>query len=1047
VQALNRAGTAAAKPGKPVRLLPRPAFLAGRQELLADLNARPTSGNGPGPQVVALSGLGGVGKTSVAVEYAHRHLSEMGLAWQLPAEDTIALAAGFTDLAGQLGIGRAASSGDSVAAVHSMLAAYPAPWLLIFDNVPSPDQVQEFLPPAGNGQLLITSRNARWPPNQAIEVPALDRDVAARFLVERTHDANDQAARALAGELDGLPLALEQAAGHIQASRCSLARYLVLFRRCRSDMPARDGSAGCPETVATTWELTVANLEQSAHAAAGLLRLLAYFAPEAIPLRRLLQSRPELTDGLAPVVAEVLVPLLEGERAARDAVAALRQYSLVRPAGDEAVSVHRLVQLATTSQMPADLAQASRRAAAAVIEAAIPEDPQQPADWPAFAALLPHVRAVLDLTSDGTRQIASYLGHSGNYPAVRDLLRQIADAYSEDDAHGPEHRDTLATRRELAYWTGQAGDAAGARDQYAALLPIRQRVLGREHPDTLATCHGLAHWTGEAGDAAGARDQFAGLLALRQRVLGPEHPDMLVARYELATWTGEAGDAAGARDQYAALLPVEERVSGPEHPDTLAARYGLAYWTGEAGDAAGACDQFAGLLPIRQRVLGPEHPGTLAARHNLAYWTGEAGDAAGARDQFAGLLPIRQRVLGPEHPDTQAARNQHARWIGEAGDAAGARDQFAALLPVEERVSGPEHPTTLTTRGNLAAWTGEAGDAAGARDQFAALLPVEERVSGPEHPDTRAARHNLAHWTGEAGDAAGARDQFAALLPVEGRVSGPEHPDTLITRHELAHWTGEAGDAAGARDQYAALLTVEERVSGPEQPSTLTTRGNLAAWTGEAGDAAGACDQYAALLLIRERVSGPEHPDTLTARGNLSYWDPEGGAWRYARGGLATPTFICAMHPHLSVGGQSVAVSLNADQRLQCLHDICQLLGHSERGVNLRDQQGRPGVLNASRWLPPPDTISPRLRRPTIPERSRASDSHPDANPSASAARHEPNPGSRRSRTSPTAGDRRNPHADARRPRPIALRHLLAPHTDVEAAPTSPADCGTGSGA
>jgi hypothetical protein len=110
-------------------------------------------------------------------------------------------------------------------------------------------------------------------------------------------------------------------------------------------------------------------------------------------------------------------------------------------------------------------------------------------------------------------------------------------------------------------------------------------------------------------------------------------------------------------------------------------------------------------------------------------------------------------------------------------------------------------------------------------------------------------------------------------------------------------------------------------------------------------------------------------------------------------------------------------------------------------------QHGRPGVLNASRWLAPLDTISPRLRRPTIPKRSRASGSHPDANPSASAARHEPNPGSTRSRTSPTAGGRRNLHADARRPRPIALRHLLAPHTDVEVAPTSPADCGTGSGA
>jgi hypothetical protein len=128
----------------------------------------------------------------------------------------------------------------------------------------------------------------------------------------------------------------------------------------------------------------------------------------------------------------------------------------------------------------------------------------------------------------------------------------------------------------------------------------------------------------QAGDAAGARDQYAALLSIRERVLGPEHPDTLSTRHNLASWTGQAGDAAGARDQYAALLPIRERVRGPRHPDTLSTRHNLAYWTGQAGDAAGARDQFAALLPIRERVLGPEHPDTLSTRHNLAYWTRKA---------------------------------------------------------------------------------------------------------------------------------------------------------------------------------------------------------------------------------------------------------------------------------------------------------------------------------------------------------------------------------------------------------------------------------------
>src|SRR6266849_2922587 len=157
-------------------------------------------------------------------------------------------------------------------------------------------------------------------------------------------------------------------------------------------------------------------------------------------------------------------------------------------------------------------------------------------------------------------------------------------------AAGPEHPGALATRSELAYSAGQAGDAAAARDQFAALLPVAERVLGPEHPDTLAARASLAYWTGQAGDAAAARYQFAALLPVAERVLGPDHPDTLAAREELAYWTGCAGDAAAARDQFAALLVSYERVLSPEHAETLAVWYQLAHWTALAGDKAATQD-------------------------------------------------------------------------------------------------------------------------------------------------------------------------------------------------------------------------------------------------------------------------------------------------------------------------------------------------------------------------------------------------------------------------------------------------------------------------
>ena len=151
----------------------------------------------------------------MALEYAHRLLGQVGVAWQFGAEDPAVLAAGFGELAAQLGV---ADRGDPVAAVHAVLAASQAPWLLVFDNAPDRASVVPFAPPAGPGRVLIACRNQIWPYGQAVEVPVLDPQAAAEFLVSRTGDPDEQAATELAGELGGLPLALEQAAAYVQAS-------------------------------------------------------------------------------------------------------------------------------------------------------------------------------------------------------------------------------------------------------------------------------------------------------------------------------------------------------------------------------------------------------------------------------------------------------------------------------------------------------------------------------------------------------------------------------------------------------------------------------------------------------------------------------------------------------------------------------------------------------------------------------------------------------------------------------------------------------------
>ena len=359
---------------RPVSLPPRPTLLVGRDDMLAALYQRLAEGESPWPRIVTLHGLGGVGKTSVAIEYAHRHQAGMGPTWWFSANDRITLEAGFGRLAALIAAaGGPGDPRDPVAVVHTVLADSAQPWLLIFDNAPDPDSVREFLPPAGHGQILITSQHALWPAGQGIDVPVLEAETAAGFLADRSDDSDQESALELAGELGGLPLALEQAAAYVQATNSTLASYLRLFHQRHLALLAIGQVPGHPSTVAATIGLTLNRLQRESPTTVVLLQLLACLAPEPIPLTLLLQARPNssatgvrkraadavLRKAMGPVAALTTDQVTAGE-----AIAALHRYSLVTSAGDEMIVVHRLVQLCTLSRLTRKRGAAGRMAVA-----------------------------------------------------------------------------------------------------------------------------------------------------------------------------------------------------------------------------------------------------------------------------------------------------------------------------------------------------------------------------------------------------------------------------------------------------------------------------------------------------------------------------------------------------------------------------------------------------------------------------------------------------------------------------------------------------------
>jgi hypothetical protein len=668
----------------------------GRDGLLVAVRERLLGGDRA--VVQALHGMGGVGKTQLAAEYAHQFAGTYDLAWWIDAEQAALIGQQFAALGTALGVTGPGAGIDSVQPAVLAGLRQRDRWLLVFDNAQHPGDVAAWLPGGSTGHVLITTRASGW---QEIAGPPVEVDVFARteslaILHDRVPGLTGAGADALAAELGDLPLAIAQAAGYMADSQIPADEYLDLLRTRTAHVLGEGQPPSYPRPLAAAIQLTMQQLTTGHPAAAMVAHLSAFLAPEPIPLALFTTTTTLLPGPLAAAAADPL--------AWRNLLTVLGRTALAR-ASQHTVQMHRLTQAILRDQLPGHDAAATRDLAAALLAASHPGDPSDPATWPAWAGLLPHILATDPATSSS--------------PAARKLA---ADA---------------------AHYLLQRGDIRAAFDLAQSLHQHWEHRLGPGHPDTLTAAHRLAHAHTQQGHYQQARQLDETTLARRRRVLGDDHPDTLQSAHSLAAGLANLGEYQAARDQYAALLPVIERIFGAEHPLTLITRGALAYYTGETGDPAAARDQSAALVPVMERVLGAEHPETLDSRRDLARWTGEAGDPAAARDQSAALLPVIERVLGPEHPKTLAARGDLAYWTGAAGDPAAARDQYAALLPVIERISGAEHPLTLITRSDLARWTGEAGDPAAARGQYAALLPVMERVLGPEHPKTLAARSSL----------------------------------------------------------------------------------------------------------------------------------------------------------------------------------------------------------------------------------------------------------------------------------------------------------------
>ena len=815
--------------------------LRGRSALLDEL-AGAWEEDSDVPRVQVLYGLGGCGKTSIALELVARVRKQAESTvetWWVSAADSRQLQAGMIALAFRVGVTEEeVRHGDVADLMWERLAARSDNWLLVIDNADDPGVLAAGSLPVmdgsgwlrpldrGRGLVVVTSRNGRkamwgtW--GQLRRVGVLGDDDAAQVLIDHAgvKAGSREDATALAHRLGGLPLALRLVGFYLRESVSrpasfadramaeTFAGYQALLERDRVDVAftarrvtdAREGQISeedARDLIGRTWEISLDMLDrQGIGQVRPLLRLLACFADAPIPYELLLRPRtmansllftgltgPRLWDSLQALEAFGFIDLLpaqDGELA----VSVLQLHPLVRDTSRSASGMDGQLEAYM------DLAGALSQAAATSPEAG---EPESPTTWLQWEALTPHPAyllieitghpgAVEDVAA-AAHLAARYLGARGRYQEAEQLFRQVLAA--RERVLGDAHADTLATRNEVAWMLGQQGRYKEAEELYRQVLAARERVLGDAHPNTLTTRSAVAWMLGERGQYQEAEQLYRQVLEVSERVLGDAHPNTVTTRSAVAWILGERGHYQEAEQLYRQVLAAREQVLGNAHPHTLATRHDVARILGDQGRYEEAEQLFRQVLAARERVLGDAHADTLATRIAVARMLGDQGRYKEAEQLFRQVLEVSKPVLGETHPHTLTAQNEVAGMLEEQGRYKEAEQLFRQVLAVRERVFGAEHPYTLITKSRLFDLQALQGRYSEAEHGLRAVAAVQARVIGGSHPTTLVSRHRLAAVIFKQGRCDEAESEAMTVFSQRAQVLGPQHPQTLKTQDLL----------------------------------------------------------------------------------------------------------------------------------------------------------------------------------------------------------------------------------------------------------------------
>jgi tetratricopeptide (TPR) repeat protein len=791
---------------------------------------------------VALVGLGGIGKTQVALQFAYsvkKDCPEFSVFW-IPALSMEMFEQACAEIARALGIRQSQESKEDIRELlqQRLSAKTAGKWLLIVDNADDLDLLYgteqtegllDFFPQNDDGLTIFTTRHYEVAQSVAnsdvIEVGRMEKqeaiDLLEKSLVRESPFYSYEIVMNFLTELEYLPLAITQAAAYINTNKSSISEYLQLLKKTDQDAIAIMSSEFNDNTryknsanaIARTWMITFDQILKHDPVAADLLTFISCIEWKAIPYS--------------------ILPAVPPEARMVSAIGTLCSYSFLAKRDDEKLDMHRLVHLAVKKWIDQN-------------------------GWKSetVKGVVKHLSDIFPSDDYTNREI------------WRDYLPHVARIDKDEQCQDTKEKSELCLKvGRCLYIDGRIREAVLWLQESCKW---RDRNLTEDNPIRLASQHELARAYQANGQVKESVKLLEHVVTIQAEILTEDHLDGLTSQHELARAYQANGQVKEAVKLLERVITIQAEVLAENHPSRLASQYGLAQAYQANGQVKEAVKLLEYVVAIQAEILAEDHPSRLVSQHGLARAYQANGQVKEAVKLLEHVITIQAEILIEDHPDRLTSQHELARAYQANGQVKEAVKLLEHVVAIQAEVLAEDHPSRLASRHELARAYQANGQVKEAVELLKHVVAIQAEVLAEDHPSRLASRHELARAYQANGQVKEAVELLEHVVAIQAEVLAEDHPSRLASQHELARVYQANGQVKEAVKLLEHVVTIQAEILAEDHPSRLVSQYELARAYQANGQVKEAVKLLEHVIAIQAEILAEDHPDRLTSQHELA---------------------------------------------------------------------------------------------------------------------------------------------------------------------------------